>query len=109
MEFGPDLTGWASRQPLEVVLRSIVEPSADIAHGFAGHELTLKDGTVIHGLLLADADPVIIMSTGGITQTVPNNRIKEKKPLGRSLMLSAEQMGMGPQELADIAAFLRTK
>lgn len=109
VEFGPDLTGWASRQPLEVVLRSIVEPSADIAHGFAGHELTLKDGTVIHGLLLADADPVIIMSTGGITQTVPKNRIKEKKPLGRSLMLSAEQMGMGPQELADIAAFLRTK
>ncbi len=109
VEFGPDLTGWASRQPLEVVLRSIVEPSADIAHGFAGHEVTLKDGTVIHGLLLADADPVIIMSTGGITQTVPNNRIKEKKPLGRSLMLSAEQMGMGPQELADIAAFLRTK
>ena len=109
VEFGPDLTGWASRQPLDVVLRSIVEPSADIAHGFAGHELTLKDGTVIHGLLLADADPVIIMSTGGITQTVPKNRIKEKKPLGRSLMLSAEQMGMGPQELADIAAFLRTK
>ena len=109
VEFGPDLTGWASRQPLDVVLRSIVEPSADIAHGFAGHEVTLKDGTVIHGLLLADADPVIIMSTGGITQTVPNNRIKEKKPLGRSLMLSAEQMGMGPQELADIAAFLRTK
>ncbi|MSU26786.1 MAG: c-type cytochrome [Pedosphaera sp.] len=109
VEFGPDLTGWASRQPLDVVLRSIVEPSADIAHGFAGHELTLKDGTVIHGLLLADADPVIIMSTGGITQTVPKNRIKEKKPLGRSLMLSAEQMGMGPQELADITAFLRTK
>ena len=109
VEFGPDLTGWASRQPLDVVLRSIVEPSADIAHGFAGHEVTLKDGTVIHGLLLADADPVIIMSTGGITQTVPKNRIKEKKPLGRSLMLSAEQMGMGPQELADIAAFLRTK
>lgn len=43
------------------------------------------------------------------TQTVPKNRSKEKKPLGRSLMLSAEQMGMGPQELADIAAFLRAK
>ncbi len=90
-------------------MRSIAEPSADIAHGFAGHELTLKDGTVIHGLILADADPVIIMSTGAITQTVPKNRIVSKKPLGRSLMLSAEQMGMGQQELADIIAFLRTK
>ena len=44
--------------PLEVVVRSIAEPSADIAHGFGGHELILKDGTVIHGLILADADPV---------------------------------------------------
>ena len=109
VEFGPDLTGWANRQPLEVVLRSIAEPSADIAHGFGGTELTLKDGTVIHGLLLADADPVIIMSTGAVTQTVPKSRIKEKKPLGRSLMLSAEQMGMDAQGLADVAAFLRTK
>jgi putative membrane-bound dehydrogenase-like protein len=108
-EYAPNLTGWASRQPLDVVVRSIAEPSADIAHGFAGHELTLKDGTVIHGLILADADPVIIMSTGAITQTVPKNRIVSKKPLGRSLMLSAEQMGMGPQELADVIAFLRTK
>jgi putative heme-binding domain-containing protein len=108
-EYAPNLTGWASRQPLDVVVRSIAEPSADIAHGFGGHELTLKDGTVIHGLLLADADPVIIMSTGAITQTVPKDRIRSKKPLGRSLMLSAEQMGMGPQELADVIAFLRTK
>ena len=60
-------------------------------------------------LLLADADPVIIMSTGAVTQTVPKNRIKEKKPLGRSLMLSAEQMGLDAQGLADLAAFLRTK
>ena len=109
VEYAPNLTGWAGRNPLEVLLRSIIEPSADIAHGFGGHELILKDGAVIHGLLLADADPVIIMSTGAVTQTVPKNRIKEKKPLGRSLMLSAEQMGLDAQGLADIAAFLRTK
>ncbi len=109
VEYAPNLTGWASRQPLDVVLNSIINPSADIAHGFNGHELTLKDGTVIHGLILADADPVIIMSAGAITQTVPKNRIKEKKPLTRSLMLSAEQMGLDAQALADVVAFLRTK
>jgi putative heme-binding domain-containing protein len=109
VEFAPDLTGWAARNPLDVLLRSIIEPSADISHGFGGTELSLKDGTVIHGLLLADADPVIIMSTGGLTQTVPKSRIKEKKALGRSLMLSAEQMGLDAQGLADIAAFLKTK
>jgi putative heme-binding domain-containing protein len=109
VEYAPNLTGWASRQPVEVVLRSIAEPSADIAQGFNGHELTLKDGTVIHGLILADGDPVIIISTGAITQTVPKNRIKEKKALARSLMLSAEQMGLDAQALADVVAFLRTK
>ncbi|MFA6543231.1 MAG: PVC-type heme-binding CxxCH protein [Limisphaerales bacterium] len=109
VEYAPNLTGWAGRQPLDVVLNSIINPSADIAHGFNGHELTLKDGTVIHGLIFSDADPVIIMSTGAITQTVPKNRIVSKKPLPRSLMLSAEQMGLDAQAIADVAAFLRTK
>ena len=53
MEYAPNLTGWAARNPLDVLLRSIIEPSADISHGFNGHELVLKDGTVIHGLILA--------------------------------------------------------
>jgi len=40
---------------------------------------------------------------------VPKNRIGERKGLGRSLMLSADQLGLEPQDIADIGAWLRTR
>ena len=37
------------------------------------------------------------------------NRIAERKGLGRSLMMSADQLGLKAQDLADIHAFLKTR
>ncbi len=108
-EYAPNLTGWAKRQTTEVLINSIINPSADIASGFNGTELKLKDGMTIDGLVLSNGDPAIVQSAGGLTQTVPKARIELRKPLGRSLMLSADQLGLVPQDLADIAAYLKTK
>ncbi len=107
-DYAPNLTGWASRQTTEVLVNSIINPSADIASGFTGYELTLGNDDVIHGLVLSDADPTIVQSGGGLTQMVPKKRIKSKKDLGRSLMMSADQLGLSPQDIADIAAYLKT-
>lgn len=108
-EFGPDLSTWGRTQTMEVLLRSMIEPSADIAQGFAGTRLELKDGTLIDGLLLTDADPLIIQSQGGVMQMVPRAKLKTKTALNRSLMLSATQQGLTAQEAADAAAFLRAR
>ena len=105
-DYGPDITSFAKMQTREVVLRSIVNPSADIANGFDGSAIKLKDGTEIHGLILAGGDPVIVRPTAGVTQTVPAARIESRKPLGRSLMLSAGQLGLAPQDIADVLAYL---
>ena len=109
VEYAPNLTGWAGRQTTEVLLKSVIEPGAEIAHGFHGTALTLRDGTEIHGVLLADGDPLIVASAGGVTQMIPKARVASRKGLGRSLMLSADQLGLEPQDLADIAAWLRTQ
>lgn len=106
-EVGPDMTTWGRTQGTEVILRSLIDPSADIAHGFAGTRIETTDGLLIDGLILTDADPVIIRSMGGLTQTVPRTKVKSKKPLGRSLMMSATQLGLTAQECADLAAFLK--
>jgi putative heme-binding domain-containing protein len=45
---------------------------------------------------------------GGATQTVPKGRIQSQKKLGRSLMMSADQLGMTAQDVADVVAFLKT-
>ena len=44
VDYAPDLTGWAKTQTTDVVIRSIIDPSADIAHGFDGHEIVTKNG-----------------------------------------------------------------
>jgi putative membrane-bound dehydrogenase-like protein len=108
-EYAPNLTGWAQRQTTEVLVNSILNPSADIASGFSGVELQTKDGLTIHGVELSGGDPTIIQSAGGITQTVPKAKIAGRKGLGRSLMLSADQLGLSAQDVADIASYLRSR
>jgi putative heme-binding domain-containing protein len=91
------------------LVNSILNPSADIASGFSGVELQTKDGLTIHGVELSGGDPTIIQSAGGITQTVPKAKIAGRKGLGRSLMLSADQLGLSAQDVADIASYLRSR
>jgi putative heme-binding domain-containing protein len=104
---GPPLDGWGKGQTLEVIIRSIVDPSADIAHGFDGTSLTMKDGKQVDGLVYTRGNPTIITSMGGLTQTIPNQQIARKQKMTRSLMLSAGQLGLSAQDVADIAAFLK--
>jgi putative membrane-bound dehydrogenase-like protein len=107
VDYAPALDGFANRQTREVVINAIVDPSNDIAHGYEGTELILKDGETVHGLVLSGGDPLIVQSTGGVTQMIPANRVKERKRLGRSLMMSAEQLGLNAQQVADVVAYLR--
>ena len=107
--YGPELKGWASRQSREALVRSIVNPSADIALGYEGVTLKLKAGGQIDGRLLSNNDPIVITSTGGITQLVPKDRVQGgQTKMTRSLMMSGEQLGLSAQEVADVAAFLAT-
>ncbi len=108
VDYGPDITAYARMQPSEVVLRALIEPSSDISHGFEGSEILTQDGKTIHGMLLSQGDPVIVRSQAGLTQMIPAAQIKGNKPLRRSLMLSVEQLGLGPQQIADLLAYLKS-
>ena len=107
--YGPELKGWATRQSREALVRAIVNPSADIALGYEGVTLKLKAGAgVIDGRLQSNNDPIVITSTGGITQLVPKDRVSGQSKMTRSLMMSGEQLGLSAQDVADVAAFLAT-
>lgn len=109
IDYAPDLTGFASRQTTEVVIGAILNPSLDISHGFDGTEVVTSNGTKVHGIVQSSGDPLIVQSTGGLTQMIPAGQVKVRKPLGRSLMLSAAQMGLKDQDVADITAYLKTR
>ncbi|MHA3771074.1 PVC-type heme-binding CxxCH protein [Verrucomicrobiota bacterium sgz303538] len=107
IDFGPDLTVFGKTQTREVVLNAIIHPSDEISHGYEGSRIETKDGIIIDGIVVANGDPAIIKSMGGQTQTVPRKRIKSVTPLQHSLMFSADTLGLTPQTLADIVAYLQ--
>jgi putative membrane-bound dehydrogenase-like protein len=107
-ELGPDLTYFGRTQPAEVILDSIINPSADIALGYDASHIVASDDTVIDGIVIQSGDPVIIKSIGGLVQTVPKSKLKSLTKMKRSLMFSAEMMGLTPQALADIVAYLKS-
>ncbi len=107
VNFGPRLEGWAAKQSKTAVIHAIVNPSQGIAHGFGGTEYILEDGSVLHGITEAYGDPAIVLSQGGLSQLVPRSKVKESKPMKRSLMLSAEQLGLTAQDVADVVAFMK--
>ncbi len=107
IQFGPPLDGWGKTQTSDVVARSIIDPSSDIAHGFDAIEIKTTDEKTIHGLLLQDGNPTIVMSMGGVTQLLPKAKIKSLKKMKRSIMLSGAQLGLTGQDVADLVAFLK--
>ena len=107
-DYGPALKGFARRQAPEVVARSIIEPSFDVSHGYEGTAIHLKDGKWIDGRVLVDGDPLVIISTGGVTQRVSKRQIAFRKDMDRSLMLGADQLGLSAQDVADVVEWLKS-
>ena len=108
VDFGPDLTTFGKQQPAEVIIGAIANPSADISHGFEGSVVKTKDGITIAGIVLSDGDPLVIKSTGAQVQMVPRARVESVKKLDKSLMFSPAQMGLKPETIADLAAYLKS-
>ena len=106
-ELGPALDGWGRGKSAEVIATALVRPSAEIAHGYEGTELRTKDGLTIQGVLIKEGDPLMMRSMGGITQIIPADRVASRRRMPESLMMSAAQLGLTAQDVADLVAFLR--
>jgi putative membrane-bound dehydrogenase-like protein len=105
-EVGPGLDGWGRGKPPEVIAKALIQPSAEIAQGYDATEIKTKDGLTIQGLLIKQDDPLMMRSMGGITQIIPADRIAGRRRMPGSLMMSAAQLGLTPQDVADVIAFL---
>jgi putative heme-binding domain-containing protein len=106
-ELGPTLDGWGRGKSVEVIATALVKPSEEIAHGYDGTELRTNDGLTIEGVLIKQGDPVMIRNMGGGTQIIPAARVASRRRVPTSLMMSAAQLGLTEQDVADLAAFLR--
>jgi putative heme-binding domain-containing protein len=107
-DLGPVLDGWGRGKSAEVVATAIINPSVEIAHGYEGMEIKTKDGLTIQGVVLKEGDPLMVRSMGGVTQIIPFDRLASRRRMPQSLMMSAAQLGLSAQDVADLVAFLRS-
>ncbi len=108
VDYGPDLSSFGQQQPAEVIINGIINPSADVSHGYDGSEIKTKDGITIVGIVLSEGDPVIVKCLGGQTQTIPQSRISSIRKMDRSLMYTPAMLGLSAQSVADITAYLKS-
>ena len=108
-DLGPALDGWGRGKSAAVIATALVNPNADIAHGYEGTELRTHDGLTIQGLLIKQGDPLMMRSMGNVTQLIPANRVAAQRRMSESLMLSAAQLGLNAQDVADLVALLRAE
>jgi putative heme-binding domain-containing protein len=105
-EVGPALDNWGRGKSAEVIATAIVKPSAEIAHGFDATVIKTKDDVTIQGILIKEGDPLMMRSMGGLTQIIPADRVASRQRMKESLMMSAAQLGLTAQDVADLVAFL---
>jgi putative membrane-bound dehydrogenase-like protein len=107
-ELGPALDGWGRGKSADVVATALVLPNAEVAFGYEGTELKTKEGVTIQGVLIKQGDPLMMRSMGGVTQIIPADRVASRQRMKESLMMSAAQLGLTAQDVADLVAFLRS-
>lgn len=104
---GPELTLIRDKFGGRELLDAMLAPSAAIAFGFDSWQVTLRDGRVLVGAILADGDPVVLRDLTGRRETLAAADIASRARQSVSLMPDALSLGLSAQDLADLAAFLR--
>jgi putative heme-binding domain-containing protein len=105
-DVGPNLTEIRQKYDRAKILDAILNPSAEIAFGFETVLLLAADGAVFSGIVLADGDEVVLKEASGNQREIAAAKIRLRKKLDTSLMPDNAAVGLTPQELADVAAFL---
>jgi putative membrane-bound dehydrogenase-like protein len=107
MDFGPKLSEIGSKLPKEAQYAAIFEPSAGIGFGYEGFEVTLKDGSVVSGIVASKTETDLILKfPGGGTQEYKMSKVKSIKQLKDSMMPAGLQDAMTTDELVSLVDYL---
>lgn len=106
----PDLTGVASKLSRDMVLQSILEPSATLNGQYYHTEFTLKDGSVVRGTVVdAVGDRLVVapvMTVPDVTIQIPKADIKAEAPSPVSPMPAGLLNVFTREQVLDLMAFL---
>ena len=104
---GPDLRS-VSSHPVEKLLISILDPSADIQPGFMAYFCERRSGEQLYGVIAGETGSSITLKLAdGSTQVLLRDDIKSLQSSNVSLMPEGLEATLGPQDLANLIAYLR--
>jgi putative heme-binding domain-containing protein len=103
---GPELDGVSRRRDRAYLLRSLLEPSAEIAEGFATVSVTKRDGTVVSGTLVAQENGALVLQSGGQEVRIPDAEIRER--VGPVSAMPPNGLALSPGDLRDLVAYVST-
>jgi putative membrane-bound dehydrogenase-like protein len=104
LPFGPDLTNLGDRMDAAFLIQSMLEPSAVITEGFSAH-MVEAGGMTYAGILLSTGPKLKLGLLGGTIVELPAESITKHETLPVSPMPPQGAL-LGPDEVADIAAWL---
>ena len=104
---GPDLAALRDKSP-EFLLVSILDPNRAMEAQFTNYAVQTKKGRVVSGIIRSETGgSVTLVEANGQEQNVLRGDIKALRSTGVSLMPEGLEVGLTPQDMADLIAHVR--
>ncbi len=106
-DIGPDITG-SNRTNLDYLLHNILAPNAEIPNAYRTATVELRDGRVLAGVIAAQDDKVVTVTTTNESVTVPRADVAKLTQADVSMMPEGLLEPLSDQEVRDLVAYLRS-
>jgi putative heme-binding domain-containing protein len=108
IDFGPDLTAFAKANPNDMLIKAIIDPSADISHGFEGVRVKTTDSKTVEGFVLSEGNPLVLRIFGGADTAIDTDKIASREKLDYSFMPSAASLDISAENVGHLVAYLKS-
>ncbi|HEX3135695.1 MAG TPA: hypothetical protein VHX44_19185, partial [Planctomycetota bacterium] len=107
-KIGPDLSGsWSNG--VDYFIENIVDPNAVIGPDFQLNLITLKDGSVVSGMIAEESDTTLVVRSIIGTQNVPKASVANRTKSPASMMPPGLLETLPENEAIDLLKFLSSK
>ena len=107
---GPDISGAGNRYSVKDLLENIIEPSKVISDQYGTEQLTMADGEVMIGRVVAeDPNRYSVMTNPFAPDELLRpeiSKVRSRKPYAMSMMPAGLANALNPDELKDLVAYL---
>jgi putative heme-binding domain-containing protein len=108
-EVGPDLGTVGAQMNRRQLAESVLFPSRAIREGYQVTTVAMADGRVLSGLVRSESDEAVVLRDAeGKDHEIPKANIEQRKSEATSLMPQGLQVGLSPQDFADVISYLES-